>query len=625
MKRLLSRSWGLLPKRLLTSNKHVIEVGKSYLFGCRGLLASADFPRLSAQATNRVDELVHTLERITQEKQHLADPQRALYLLDSVSNELCAVVDAAELCRNVHDDDKFRDAAEQAFSDLMSSIHTLNARISIYHIINDIYCSTDVFQGLSDEEKMFVIDMKTEYEAEGITLPQELKSTLLDLQNEIVSIETDFLNNCNSDHTLFELGHIAPHNLSQLRNWIETFVPQRQFDDAKSLPSSIVCTSSKRVSLSLLKSLQSDSSRESLWYQIWFEPYDNMAVLGSLIQKRQALSALLQKPSFAHKYLEKQAIKSPAEVRGYLELLSAKTRPQAERELGELTDLQRRITGNSQATLQPWGVSFYTTLHTAMNKEFKKESAAGQDRVSSERHDQEALSQYLSLGHCLQGLISVSRELFGIEFVHCPLDESESWLASSDSRGKSSILSMLSSLSGVSSGNGASAERWDEALRSGVFKFDVYDHGSERPDNGKIGTVYLDLYNRREKFPGSALFSLQGGCRVSFHNLDASLRDLNKLQLQNIPFQPAHVALVMSLSAPVGHTVSISAQLDTAMRHGPLLTLHEAETLHHEWGHMLHSLLSRTAFQHLSGTRTAMDFSEVCSICTGYTKLNRTT
>jgi intermediate peptidase len=41
------------------------------------------------------------------------------------------------------------------------------------------------------------------------------------------------------------------------------------------------------------------------------------------------------------------------------------------------------------------------------------------------------------------------------------------------------------------------------------------------------------------------------------------------------------------------------------------LSMQALETFYHEVGHAMHSLLSRTKFQHLSGTRGSTDFVEV--------------
>jgi len=47
----------------------------------------------------------------------------------------------------------------------------------------------------------------------------------------------------------------------------------------------------------------------------------------------------------------------------------------------------------------------------------------------------------------------------------------------------------------------------------------------------------------------------------------------------------------------------------------PLLSHSELETLLHEFGHVLHSVLGRTQFQHLSGTRSVADVVEVIVFC----------
>ena len=50
--------------------------------------------------------------------------------------------------------------------------------------------------------------------------------------------------------------------------------------------------------------------------------------------------------------------------------------------------------------------------------------------------------------------------------------------------------------------------------------------------------------------------------------------------------------------------------VEDARAQEPLLSHHELETLLHEFGHVLHSVLGRTRFQHLSGSSCL--FSSVC-------------
>lgn len=121
-------------------------------------------------------------------------------------------------------------------------------------------------------------------------------------------------------------------------------------------------------------------------------------------------------------------------------------------------------------------------------------------------------------------------------------------------------------------------ERWDHGVvaKERAQKFVVTS------ENGKsLGTMYLDLHPREGKYSHAAHFTVKCGCAESVDAKD---------------FQLPVVALICNLSTD-GQTISHS----------------EFETLMHEFGHALHSLLSRTTFQHMSGTRAAMDFVETPS------------
>ncbi|CAH8383597.1 unnamed protein product [Eruca vesicaria subsp. sativa] len=93
---------------------------------------------------------------------------------------------------------------------------------------------------------------------------------------------------------------------------------------------------------------------------------------------------------------------------------------------------------------------------------------------------------------------------------------------------------------------------------------DVIKLSLHHPDEGDLGYLYLDLYSRKGKYPGCASFAIKGGRKISESD-----------------YQLPVLALVCNFSRARDSSV-------VKLNHS------EVEVLFHEFGHALHSLLSRT-------------------------------
>ncbi|KAJ2929392.1 hypothetical protein H1R20_g7714, partial [Candolleomyces eurysporus] len=153
-----------------------------------------------------------------------------------------------------------------------------------------------------------------------------------------------------------------------------------------------------------------------------------------------------------------------------------------------------------------------------------------------------------------------------------------------------------------------------ETWHADVHKLEVVDE-----DQGIIGWVYADLFARRNKASGAAHYTVRCSRRADDddeagdltlegeeHRIQES-QSFEAVKRHRLPKQDGvyQLPLVVLLTEVARPTIS----------KGPtILEWHEVLTLFHEMGHAMHSMLGRTEYQNVSGTRCATDFVELPSI-----------
>ncbi|KAG5419656.1 OCT1 [Candida metapsilosis] len=168
---------------------------------------------------------------------------------------------------------------------------------------------------------------------------------------------------------------------------------------------------------------------------------------------------------------------------------------------------------------------------------------------------QTKISEYFSVGTVIAGLSKLFESLYNVSFVSEATTQGEVW------------------------------------EKSQVRKLKVIDNRS----NQTLGYLYLDFWSQKVM---PSHFTIT--CSRRIHSWENESDYKKKVQLDG-DYQLPVVSLVCNFRNNFGK--------------GPtLLSLDQVDTIFHEMGHAMHSMIGRTELHNLSGTRCATDFVEIPSV-----------
>ncbi|KAI8341573.1 hypothetical protein BD560DRAFT_450726 [Blakeslea trispora] len=300
-----------------------------------------------------------------------------------------------------------------------------------------------------------------------------------------------------------------------------------------------------------LKYGQQEQVRKKVFKGMQSATNESIQLLEQLMKTRADLATLVGKASYAELQLQDKMAKHPDYVETFLNTLLAHQQPTFKHDL----QLLHQTKGSNSLPIQAWDRDYYMFRYTV-------------------QHPDSICMPHFTVGSVIQGLSLLFKHMYGVEFQQASLKQGEAW-------------------------------------HDQVRKLDVICE-----QEGKIGTIYCDLFSRPGKMTQAAHYTIFTSRRVDDNGEEADIRyafpgrDIDSSRLMPPAHSPSHSVCGRKgrFQLPV---IALTCDFTAS---NPRLTVSEVETLVHEMGHAMHSMLGRTDFHNVAGTRCASDFVELPSI-----------
>ncbi|KAK3329669.1 hypothetical protein B0H66DRAFT_34227 [Apodospora peruviana] len=473
--------------------------------------------------------------------------------LDRLSDILCRVLDMTDFVRVTHPDLKTQRAASEAWDLVYQYMNELNTMTGLNDQLGKAMDNPNVTAAWSDEEMTVAQVLKLDFTKSAVNLPKEYRDRFVHLSSKISTVQSDFVQDMAPDQDFL----VLPSSRFQGMDPVE----------ARSLTrsGSLYLPTLSPYAAQALRSVKDENTRKLIYYASRTASRRSVDQLETLMRLRGELAGLSGFESYAHMALrDRMMAKNPESVKHFLQALASSNKPAVSKDVADL--LSEKVKCRPDAvSLEPWDKDYYA-------------DAIRRSMRTSQRHD-DFLSAYFSLGTVMQGLSRLFTRLYGIR------------------------LEPREPLPG---------ETWHPDVRRLDVISDV---------DGHVAVLYCDLFYRPDKQPNPAHFTLRCSREISKTELAefGDGADTESAGLFASAEDAANDGMAFSTrDGTVKQLPTIALVCDFPQTRssatGPaLLMFYQLETLFHEMGHAIHSVLARTSFQNVAGTRCATDLAELPS------------
>jgi thimet oligopeptidase len=309
----------------------------------------------------------------------------ALSLFDDAFGLLVNAAAQASLLRNVHPSAAARQAAERDEQE----VDAAQTELSLDRGLFDALSRVDVSD--ADPATRWLVEKGLrDFRRAGVDRDDATRARVQALREELVRIGQEFGRNVRDDARQVR---VDPSELAGLpEDWLRARPPG---DDGK-----VRVTTDPTDYVPVVTWAESAALRERLWrLQRQRAHPANLEVLSRMLSRRAELARLLGHPSWAAYATEDKMIGGEAQAAAFIERIAEAADVRMRRDHADLLSRkQSEVPGAGQ--VDPWDAAFYS------------------ERIKSERHgaDARAARPYLEYGAVRDGILALTRRLFGIDY-----------------------------------------------------------------------------------------------------------------------------------------------------------------------------------------------------------------